>query len=151
MPHKYYLLKKYEVLKSSDVFRLIRRLNANEDPIYFATLEAMYDIIKRAHIATGHGGHNKMVKELTKKYANITHDTISIYKSLCIKCHSYNELEFTASVITDLKLLWPDLVMVHRKPRHPQSQGSVERTNCDIKHMLVAGWVINKPQTGQLD
>ncbi|XP_068223750.1 uncharacterized protein [Palaemon carinicauda] len=46
--------------------------------------------------------------------------------------------EFTACVITELKLLWPDLVMVHGKPRHPQSQGSVEQANCDIKDMLVA-------------
>ncbi|XP_041369548.1 SCAN domain-containing protein 3-like [Gigantopelta aegis] len=30
------------------------------------------------------------------------------------------------------------LVMVHGKPRHPQSQGSVERANGDIKDMLVA-------------
>ncbi|XP_076042198.1 KRAB-A domain-containing protein 2-like [Oratosquilla oratoria] len=85
-PHEYYLLKKYEVLKCGDVFESIRRRNANEDPIYFATLEDTYDIIKRAHIATGHGGRDKMVKELTKNYANITHDTISIYKSLCIEC-----------------------------------------------------------------
>ena len=28
--------------------------------------------------------------------------------------------------------------MVHGKPRHPQSQGSVERLNCDIKDMLIA-------------
>ncbi|KAK3863131.1 hypothetical protein Pcinc_031073 [Petrolisthes cinctipes] len=79
-PHEYYLLKKYEVLKCGDVFKLIRRGNANEDPIYFATLKDTFDIIKRAHIATGHGGRDKMEKELTKKYANITHDAISIYK-----------------------------------------------------------------------
>ena len=30
--------------------------------------------------------------------------------------------------------------MVHGKPRHPQSQGSVERPNSDIKDILVA-WV----------
>ncbi|KAK3865709.1 hypothetical protein Pcinc_028718 [Petrolisthes cinctipes] len=85
-PHEYYLLKKYEVLKCGDVFKLIRRGNANEDPIYFATLEDTFDIIKRAHIATGHGWRDKMVKELTKKYANIIYDAISIYKSLCIEC-----------------------------------------------------------------
>jgi len=27
--------------------------------------------------------------------------------------------------------------MVHGKPRHPQSQDSVERLNCDVKDMLV--------------
>ncbi|XP_064082882.1 KRAB-A domain-containing protein 2-like [Macrobrachium nipponense] len=216
-PHEYYLLKKYEILKCGDVLKLIRRRTANEDPIYFATLEDTFDIIKRAHIATGHGGRDKMVKELNKKYANITHDAISIYKSLCIECQrkrkrpttkgtvvrpiltknfgsrsqvdlvdmqamkwimvyqdhltkfcvlrpltskraaevayqlldiflllgapeilqSDNGSEFTACVITELKLLWPDLVMVHGKPRYPQSQGSVERANCDIKDMLV--------------
>ncbi|XP_071103366.1 uncharacterized protein [Haliotis cracherodii] len=34
--------------------------------------------------------------------------------------------------------MWPSLVIVHGKPRHPQSQGSVERANCDIKDILVA-------------
>ena len=51
---------------------------------------------------------------------------------------SDNGSEFTASVITELKQLWPDLLMVHGKPRYPQSQGSVERLNCDIKDMLIA-------------
>src|SRR5579872_4887792 len=51
---------------------------------------------------------------------------------------SDNGSEFTAAVITELKLLWPDLLIVHGKPRHPQSQGSVERLNCDVKDMLIA-------------
>ena len=51
---------------------------------------------------------------------------------------SDNGSKFTASVITELKVLWPDLLMVHGKPRHPQSQGSVERLNCDVKDMLIA-------------
>jgi hypothetical protein len=34
--------------------------------------------------------------------------------------------------------MWPDLLIVHGKPRHPQSQGSVERLNCDVKDMLIA-------------
>ena len=46
--------------------------------------------------------------------------------------------EFTAQVITELKGMWPNLVLVHGKPRHPQSQGSVERANGDIKDMMVA-------------
>src|SRR5277367_5950751 len=50
---------------------------------------------------------------------------------------SDNRSEFTASVITELKLLWPDLLIVHGKPHHPQSQGSVERLNLDIKDMLI--------------
>ena len=46
--------------------------------------------------------------------------------------------EFTANIITELKQLWPDMKLVHGKPHHPQSQGSVERANGDIKDTLVA-------------
>ena len=31
----------------------------------------------------------------------------------------------------------PDCTLVHGKPRHSQSQGSVERGNADIKDMLI--------------
>jgi transposase InsO family protein len=42
---------------------------------------------------------------------------------------SDNGSEFTAQIISDMKELWPELVIVHGKPCHPQSQGSVERAN----------------------
>jgi transposase InsO family protein len=46
---------------------------------------------------------------------------------------SDNGAEFTASIISQLKDLWPECKVVHGKPRHPQSQGSVDRANADIK------------------
>ena len=45
---------------------------------------------------------------------------------------SDNGREFTANVIKEVKDMWPDCSIVHGKPRHPQSQGSVERGNADI-------------------
>ncbi|XP_063592188.1 KRAB-A domain-containing protein 2-like [Penaeus indicus] len=33
--------------------------------------------------------------------------------------------EFTAKGISELKIIWPKLVLVHGKPRHTQSQGSM--------------------------
>ena len=56
---------------------------------------------------------------------------------------SDNGSELIAQVITELKELWPQLIIGHGKPRHPQSQGSVERANSDIKDTLVA-WMIDK-------
>ena len=215
---------RFEILQCGDIEKLIRRrTDSSQDPVYFAHLDEVYDIVKRAHTATGHGGRDKMVKVLSKKYANVTQEVIELYKSYCVECakkrkrravkgvvvrpllttnygsrgqvdlidmqsmpngqykwilvyqdhltkycilrpitskraaevafqlmdifllfgspqilQSDNGSEFTASVITELKLLWPDLLMVHGKPRHPQSQGSVERLNCDVKDMLVA-------------
>ncbi|KAK7095753.1 hypothetical protein V1264_005119 [Littorina saxatilis] len=59
---------------------------------------------------------------------------------------SDNGTELTANIISELKDVWPTLVLVHGKPRHPQSQGSVERANGDIKDMLVAWLADNHTQ-----
>ncbi|CAF3908277.1 unnamed protein product [Rotaria sp. Silwood1] len=53
----------------------------------------------------------------------------------CKILQSDNGKEFTANVIKDLKIIWPGLVIINGRPRHPQSQGLVERGNatlCDV-------------------
>ncbi|XP_029348381.1 KRAB-A domain-containing protein 2-like, partial [Acyrthosiphon pisum] len=57
---------------------------------------------------------------------------------------SDNGREFVNSVINELKDLWPECVIVHGRPRHPQSQGSIERSNQDIEHMLRTWMADNK-------
>jgi IS30 family transposase len=47
--------------------------------------------------------------------------------------HTDNGREFANQVIKHLLELWPECKLVHGKPRHSQSQGSVERTNRDIE------------------
>ena len=49
---------------------------------------------------------------------------------------SDNGREFRNSLISAVKMMWPDMNLVHGRARHPQSQGSVERSNADIKKML---------------
>ena len=44
--------------------------------------------------------------------------------------------EFIAKVIEELAEMWTGLKIVHGKPRHRQSQGSVERSNQDIKQLI---------------
>lgn len=55
---------------------------------------------------------------------------------------SDNGREFVASVIQELVSLWSHCRIVHGRPRHPQSQGSVERSNADVENILRA-WMIN--------
>ncbi|CAF5219309.1 unnamed protein product, partial [Rotaria magnacalcarata] len=53
----------------------------------------------------------------------------------CKILQSDNGKKFTARIIKDLKIKWPELVILNGRPRHPQSQGLVERGNstlCDI-------------------
>nr|XP_045589022.1 KRAB-A domain-containing protein 2-like [Procambarus clarkii] len=50
---------------------------------------------------------------------------------------SNNGREFVVAVIHQLRTeLWPKLILINGKPRHPQSQGSIERANGDITKML---------------
>jgi hypothetical protein len=51
---------------------------------------------------------------------------------------SDNGREFVNCVIHELKDMWPQCVIVHGRPRHPQTQGSVERSNQDIENMIRA-------------
>ncbi|XP_041378019.1 KRAB-A domain-containing protein 2-like [Gigantopelta aegis] len=222
--HEYYLMSKFEILQCGDVEKLVKKSQTDEDtPLYYVSIEDTFDVIKRAHMSTGHGGRDRMLKELSKKYVNATREAIELFKSLCMNCQwkrkrpttkgvvvqpfltkefssrsqvdlvdmqslpsekykwiivyqdhltkfcilrpltskrasdvayqltdiflmfgaphvlqSDNGSEFAAAVVNELIELWTELVIVHRKPRHPQSQGSVERENSDIKDMLVA-------------
>jgi hypothetical protein len=51
---------------------------------------------------------------------------------------SDNGREFINSVINKIKEFWPERIIVHGRPRHPQSQGSIERRNQDFENMLRA-------------
>ena len=75
----------------------------------------------------------------SKRAAEVAFQLLDIFLLLGAPCvlQSVNGSEFTAHVITELKVMWPELVMALGKLRHPQSQWSVERANCDIKDMLV--------------
>ncbi|XP_024887655.1 KRAB-A domain-containing protein 2-like, partial [Temnothorax curvispinosus] len=59
---------------------------------------------------------------------------------------SDNGREFVNKVIEEFKVLWPQLHIVHGRPRHPQSQGSVERANQDVENMLRA-WMTDNHST----
>jgi hypothetical protein len=57
-----------------------------------------------------------------------------------------NGRKFTAKIIEELAELWPEYIIVHERPRHPQSQGFVERSNQDVENMLRA-WVVDNKST----
>lgn len=64
---------------------------------------------------------------------------------------SENGREFVISVVNELKYLWPECVIVHGHPKHPQSQRIIERTYQDVEHMLRACMADNKSKSEALD
>ena len=82
-----------------------------------------------------------LLKPLTSKRATaIAAELVNIFTIFGAPriLQSDNGREFVGCVIEELKVMWPDLTIVHGKPRHPQSQGSVERANGDVEDMLRA-------------
>ena len=77
-------------MQCGDVEKLVQKKadsSGSSDPVYYAHVDEMYDIIKREHISTGHGGRDKMLKVLRTKYANVTTEATESHRiSLCIEC-----------------------------------------------------------------
>ena len=60
---------------------------------------------------------------------------------------SDNGHELANKIIQNFADMWPEMKLVHGKPRHSQSQGSVERSNQDVWDMLVAWMSDNNMKT----
>lgn len=56
---------------------------------------------------------------------------------------SDNGREFSNQIVFNLRNMWLELKIVQGKPRHSQSQGSVERVNQNIENMLII-WMQNE-------
>lgn len=76
----------------------------------------------------------------TKTAAEVAYHLIDIF---CVfgapsVLQSDNGKEFVNATINEMHLMWPSLKIVHGKPRHSQSQGSIERANRDVGDMIRA-------------
>ena len=88
------------MLECGDVKKLIRkRSNSEEKLCYFISIEDTYDVIKRAHIATGHEGRDKILKELNMKYANVSMEAVNLFNSFCIQCQKKRKRVTTKGVV----------------------------------------------------
>lgn len=74
----------------------------------------------------------------SKRAAEVAYHLNDIFLTIGAPCilQSDNGREFVNHIICELTSLWPELKLVHGKPRHSQSQGSVERANQDIENMI---------------
>jgi len=83
--------------------------------------------------------------QTTKEVANQLMDIFCMLGDPFI-LQSDNGREYVNKIIQNLADMWPGMKLVHGKPRHSQSQGSVERFNQDVRDMLVA-WMSDNAKT----
>ncbi|XP_056641547.1 KRAB-A domain-containing protein 2-like [Diorhabda sublineata] len=74
----------------------------------------------------------------TKRAEEIAYNLLDIFTLIGAPAilQSDNRREFATRVVSNLKIYCPNLKIVHGKPRHSQSQESVERANQNIENML---------------
>jgi len=87
--------------------------------------------------------HTKFISLLpleSKRAVDVASNLLTIFLTFGAPkiLQSDNGREFVNSIINEIKELWPECIIVHGRPRHPQSQGSIERSNQDIENMLRA-------------
>lgn len=212
--------KIYDILVVQQIKKLIFPVTADDKILFYVNDNELYEILKTTHESIGHGGRDRMISELSRKYKNITRCDVEVFLHLCEPCQqkqkgvkkgvvvkpiispefnsrcqvdlidfqshpdgkykfivvyqdhltkfiilkaleykraeevafnlidiftligapsilqSDNGREFSNNIVSNLKDMWPELKIVHGKPRHSQSQGSVERANQDIENML---------------
>ncbi|XP_068250358.1 KRAB-A domain-containing protein 2-like [Palaemon carinicauda] len=91
---------RYEVLQCGPTEKLIkRRSTRQESPLYYVSIEETFDDVKSPHISKGHGGRDRMLKELQKKYANIPTKAVELFKSLCQECQKKRKRPMTKGVV----------------------------------------------------
>ncbi|XP_072393262.1 KRAB-A domain-containing protein 2-like isoform X2 [Diabrotica undecimpunctata] len=84
---QYRRLKRFDVCVIGGVERLIAPVAEGETNIrHFARIEDVFDILHEIHLAIGHSGKHRMMKEVNKKYKNITQEVVMIYLKLCMTC-----------------------------------------------------------------
>ena len=83
---QYYLLHRYELLQCEGGDKLIcKRSEQSSNIQHFVHLDDLYGVIMAAHLATKHGGRDKMLKVL-EHHANVTRECIDLFKSFCQHC-----------------------------------------------------------------
>lgn len=86
-PHEYRLIARYDVLCD----KLILPITENNFQIkYFAKMSEIFSIVHKAHVNVGHGGRQKVYKEINNKYVNVPREAVSIYLELCQVCKQKN-------------------------------------------------------------
>ena len=99
-PKDYQLLKRYDVVQIGNTIKLIYPVAEGSFSIkYYVQKEYIFDVIHYAHLAIGHGGRNRMIKEIQTTYKNITAESIMLYLSLCVPCFKKSKVPKKVLVI----------------------------------------------------
>lgn len=87
----YRRIKRYDILTIGGEEKLIAPMKEENGEIkYYVCYDDLFNILEETHVAVGHGGRTRMLKECNRKYKNITVEAIMTYLKLCQPCQKKN-------------------------------------------------------------
>lgn len=92
-------VKRFNVIEVDGIQKLIAN-SWNNEIRYYLTIDEVYDEIKSAHLAIGHGGRDRLIHEMSKKFANVTRDMINLFLSLC-ECYRLKRVNKKKGIVTE--------------------------------------------------
>ena len=82
-------MKHYDVMIVENKSKLIYPVKEGVSAIQFYVADSeLFDVLHKAHLAIGHGGRDRMLKELSPKFKNVTRRDIELYINLCEPCQN---------------------------------------------------------------
>jgi hypothetical protein len=73
---QYRRLRRFDLLEIGEVKKMITK---GETMRHFLQAEEICDVRESAHVAIGHGGRDRLKKEVSRKYTNVTIEMINIF------------------------------------------------------------------------
>ena len=82
------LLKTYDVINAGNQQKLVKKINSSEFGTVkcYVPFDDLFDVIQSVHVLIGHRGINNTMKEILKKYANITEKQVKLFIYGCCEC-----------------------------------------------------------------
>lgn len=80
-------LARFGIVEINGEEKLIAAMKKSGDKmLFYVPNEGLYDVLWEVHDGVGHGGRNRMLPELKKKYKNVTEEATMAFLSLCGIC-----------------------------------------------------------------
>ena len=82
----YSLIKRFQLLEIEVAGDLVTKLVKANTTLRYVHIEETFDLLHEMHVATGHGGRDILIRDVKKKFANITIEQIMWFLELCQFC-----------------------------------------------------------------
>ena len=85
-PSDFWLLRQYDVIEVMKVRKLIYPMKDGTDIRYYVHNDELFETLETTHKALGHGGRDRMEREIRKKFKNVSRATIQAFIAGCVNC-----------------------------------------------------------------